>query len=195
MKPIILNAAELLIAPEDQRLAWTPNTQATVVASLRLLSRLQPSPCTHRVHEAATGMSPSPSATPITARSLSEPFGHPVRLTRSDWGSAASAQAVVPFMLPPLVCGEFPSCSRQLVYVHVCVSECVSEWYTSPCISSTCRLLNESCIQSVQQFEPVGVPNRFATVEKIITNCLMLNLRPGGMCTCVGECLSLAETI
>lgn len=129
MKTIIFNATELIIAPESQ--CWWGSGwhghRALRLLLLPVISTLQSSPFTHRVHEAAAGMSPSPSVTPITARRLSEPFGHPIRLTRCDWGSAASAQAVVPFIQPPLVCGEFPSCNRQLVYVRacVCMSECV----------------------------------------------------------------------
>lgn len=105
-----------------QRLAWTPRTLPTVAASPQLLSVLQSSPCAHRVHKAATGMSPSPLATPITARRLSEPFRYPARLMRCDWVCAASAQAVVPFIQPPVMYGVFPSRSRQgAMQDRVCV--------------------------------------------------------------------------
>lgn len=158
-----------------QRLAWRPSTQATVVASPQLLSRLQSSSCTHRVPEVATGMSASPTATLITARRLSEPFGHPVRLTRCGCRRTSSCSIQIASI------GVWRVSRLQALSLCVWVSEC--EWFTSHCISSTCGLLNESYIQSVQRFEPVGVPNRFTTVEKIIIKCLMVIARPGGTCT------------
>lgn len=53
------------------------------------------SPCAHRVHKVATGMSPSPQAAPIKANVLSELFGYPVKLMKCDGDCAASAQAIV----------------------------------------------------------------------------------------------------
>lgn len=168
-----------------QRLAWTPRTLPTVAASPQLLSVLQSSPCAHRVHKAATGMSPSPLATPITARRLSEPFRYPARLMRCDWGCAASAQAVVPFIQPPVMYGVFPSRSRQGgMQDRVCVCArvmCVIRLstYTDCWMCAVCIHL------SVRWFVPAGVQNWFTTVEKIIINWLMVKVCPGGLCLCV----------
>lgn len=60
------------------------------------------SPCAHRVHTAATGMSPSPGAALVTARVLSEALRRPVKLMRSECVFTASARPIVPFTCHPL---------------------------------------------------------------------------------------------
>lgn len=90
-------------------------------------------------------------------------------------------------------CRRTSSCSIQTASTGVwrvsqlqppaCVWVSVCERCTSHCISSTCKLLNESCTRSVQRFEPVGVLTGFTTVEKIITKYLMVIVCPGGTCT------------
>lgn len=171
------------------RRVWWGRLRPAVAASRQLLSVLQSSPCAHRVHRAAAAMSPSLLATPITARRLSEPFGCPVRLMRCDWVCAASAQAVVPFIQPPVMYGDFPSRSLQGGTRDL---ECV--WYVYGCLCADCWVCAACVHLSVRRFAFAGVQNWFTAVEKIIVNWLMVKVCPGGLCVyvCAGarECVS-----
>lgn len=114
----------------------------------------QSSPHTHRVHKAATGMSPSPQATVVTARRLSDPFGYPVK-ANGLWLCGARAKAILPFIYLLLMYADFPyplpatkeGLWTTCVWVFSVCTDCKSQYFSWVRVYGSIYLLEGFCLR------------------------------------------------
>lgn len=158
----------------------------------------QSSPHTHRVHKAATGMSPSPQATAVTARRLSDPLGYPIR-TNGLWLCGARAKAILPFIYLLRMYADFPyplpateeGLWTTCVWALSVFTDCKSPPFSWVPECGSIYLLGSSVC---------GCSDSFASVENIITNLIGWSVKPIQVdcvfvCVCVCWCVATQRSL